>query len=179
MQIANTTEKFGLLTKSLHWIIFVLVIVEYFLVYRREYFPKGSLEKSQYMMLHKSFGLCVLLLALLMLISRYIGRRPLFPLNMRSIEIFFAKSIHFLLYALLLIQPISGILMSSFGGYPIPFFNWFKLPISLPTNKALGEFFYDIHVWTSYFIIAIVAIHILAALYHQYIKKDGVLKRML
>ena len=67
MALANTKKEFGTLTKLLHWTIFALFVVQYFLVYRREYFPKNSPEKIQYILLHKSFGLCVLFLAVLMI----------------------------------------------------------------------------------------------------------------
>lgn len=179
VQIINTTEKFGILTKSLHWLIFLLVVTEFFLVYRREYFPKGSLEKSQYMMLHKSFGVCILLLALLMLVSRYIGRHPRFPGRMTHFQVMLAKWTHFLLYAFLFIQPITGILMSTYAGYKVSVFNLFELPLHLPKHHGLSEIFESIHVFSSYFIIGLVALHIFAAFYHQFVEKDNVLKRML
>ncbi|MCS5711056.1 cytochrome b/b6 domain-containing protein [Candidatus Berkiella aquae] len=179
MSLHNTTEKFGSLTKLLHWAIFILFVVQYYLVYRREYFPKGSSEKMQYMMLHKTFGLCAIFLALMMLIWRYVGTRPNMPSNMSGLERVSAKLVHFLLYLAMLVMPITGILMSQFGQRPIPFFNWFSVPNLLSKNEALSGFFYNAHKISSYIVIGIVALHILAALFHHTVRKDTVLKRML
>lgn len=179
MTMQNTAEKFGSLTKLLHWSIFLLFIVEFYLVYRREYFPKDSAEKLQYIILHKSFGICVLILTLLMIVFHQLGTRPKMPTTMSLFEVLMAKTTHLLLYAVMLIQPITGIMMSSLGGYPISFFWLFDLPNFFQKNERLADVLYTTHVWSSYFIIGLVALHTLAALYHHFCKKDVVLKRML
>ena len=179
MGLKNTTASFGTLTKLTHWAIFILFVLQYFLVYRREYFPKDSPEKLQYILLHKSVGTLLLLLALFMILWRQMGQRPPFPSNMSKTEIFFAKLIHFLLYFSMLLMPIIGILMSQFGGRAVSFFGQFELPTLVAKNKALAGVMYDSHVILSYIIIAIVTLHALAALAHHFIKKDNVLKRML
>lgn len=179
MGFKNTPQKFGFLTKFLHWTIFLLFVLEFFLMYRREYFPDGSPEKSLYMMLHKSFGICVLLLALLMIISRQIGTRPAMPATMSHFEILSAKAMHFVLYLVMLSQPITGIAMSFLAGYPVSFFKLFDLPNYLEKNEGLAKIFDTVHVWSSYAIIALVAMHAIAGLHHHFIRKDDVLRRML
>src|SRR5207302_1478323 len=130
----NTPKQFGSLTKGLHWLIFILFVVEYFLVYRREYFPKESPEKLQYILLHKSIGVCLLLLALLLILWCYVGTRPSYSANMSRFESYVAKGTHFLLYVVMLLQPITGILMSSFGGRSVAVFGWFTLPTFVAKN---------------------------------------------
>jgi cytochrome b561 len=179
MALKNANDKFGSLTKLLHWTIFVLFIVQFYLVYRREYFPKESAEKLQYLLLHESIGVCLLLLALLMLVWRYAGTRPAMPMNMTPFEIFAAKSTHFLLYLLMLVQPITGISMSMLAGYKVGVFGWFNLPTLLAKNEHIGHYVYKTHVWCSYLIIALVSLHLLGSLYHHFIKRDKVLLRML
>ncbi len=177
MSLQNSTEKFGSLTKLLHWTIFILFVIQYFLVYRREYFPKDSPEKLQYILLHKSIGVVVLVLALLMIGWRYVGNRP--PIeSANACEKMLAKLTHFLLYAAMLIMPLSGIGMSLYAGYSVSVFGWFNLPLSVVKNEALGNILYTTHVWSSYVVIGLVALHILASLYHHFIRKDDVLKRM-
>ncbi len=177
MSLQNTPEKFGSLTKLLHWSIFILFVVQYYLVYRREYFPKGSAEKMQYMMLHKSFGVIILILAFVMLIWGRVGKRPSIPGN--AIEKFAAKAVHVLLYVSMFIMPISGILMSQFGGYPISLFGSFDMPVLFGKNEALGNFCFELHEISSFAIMGIVGVHVLAALFHHFVKKDNVLRRML
>jgi len=178
MPFQNTPEKFGSLTKFLHWNIAILFVIQYFLVYRREYFPNDTNEKLQYLLLHKSLGICVLVLAFTMLLWRKVGTRPLMPGSMTHIELLAAKWTHILLYIAMFIMPLSGILMSIFAGYPVSFFGLFELPM-ITKSEAIGMVFYKTHVVSSYFIIAIVVVHTAAALYHHYIKKDNVLQRML
>lgn len=178
MFLKNTKEQFCGLTKMLHWSLFLLFLLQYFLVYRREYFPQNAPEKLQYILLHKSSGLLILALGMLMLFWRHIGTRPAMPSNMKSWEIRLAKLTHGLLYIAMLLMPISGITMSSFGGYPVAFFQLFTLP-SVAKNKLYASLAHAIHVWASYIIIVIVSLHVLAALYHHFIKKDRVLTRML
>jgi len=179
MSLQNTPEKFGSLTKLLHWTIFILFMVQYFLVYRREYFPKTSPEKLQYMLLHKSFGVCVLALALTMLIWGRIGKRPAMPINMSGLEKFAAKSIHLLLYVVMFVMPITGMLMSQFAGYPVSVFGWFDMPSFFSKNESLAHFFKETHEISSFIIMGIVGIHVFAAFFHHYVRKDNVLTRML
>lgn len=179
MSLQNTPNKFGDLTKVLHWVIAALFVIQYYLVYRREYFPNDTNEKLQYLLLHKSLGLSVLVLAFAMLAWRRVGIRPSMPSSMSPLELTLARYMHIALYAAMLIMPISGILMSLFGGYPVSFFGLFELPKFDNKNETLGSLFYITHVWSSYAIIPLVAGHTTAALYHHYVKKDDVLKRML
>lgn len=179
MGLTNTANKFGSLTKILHWSIFLLFVVQYYLVYRREYFPKGSQEKLQYMLLHKSIGVCLLFLALAMIIWHHVGTRPMMPMNMSKFDIFVAKTVHFLLYVSMLVMPLSGIAMSMYGGRAIDFFGWFTIPLIVAKNETLSHNIFNVHVWSSYVVIGLVSLHVLAALYHHFVKKDAVLKRML
>ena len=179
MPLQNTPQKFGSLTKLLHWSIFILFVVQYFLVYRREFFPKTSPEKLQYMLLHKSFGVCVLALAFAMLICGRIGKRPEMPINMSRLEKFAAKAIHLLLYVCMFAMPITGMLMSQFAGYPVSVFGWFDMPSLFSKNEGLAGFFHEAHEVSSFVVMAIVGIHVLAAFFHHHVRKDNVLTRML
>ncbi len=179
MGLKNTSNRFGGITKLLHWTIFLLFIVEFFLAYRREFFPTGSPQKLQYILLHKSLGVCIFVLALIMILWRHVGTRPVMPLSMTPMEVFAAKSTHFLLYVIMLFQPVSGFLMSSFAGYAVAFFGLFTIPNYLTKNGELSKAFSVSHLWGSYLILALVSLHIIAAFFHQFIKRDTILKRML
>jgi cytochrome b561 len=98
---------------------------------------------------------------------------------MSPFEIILAKTTHFLLYAIMLIQPLTGITMSQLSGHTVSLFGWVSLPTLFSKNKYFGDIFYQAHVWGSYLIIGLVSLHVLAALYHHIIKKDMVLRRMM
>ena len=78
----------------------------------------------------------------------------------------------------MLIMPISGIAMSQLSGRTVKVFDWFAVPNFISINKPLAKQIYGLHVWSSYIIIGLVVVHILAAFYHHFIQKDDVLKRM-
>jgi superoxide oxidase len=176
MAFANNIKEFGTLTKILHWTIFGLFVVQYFLVYRREYFPKGSPEKLNYLLLHKSLGACVLGLAFVMILWRHVGVRPLM-MSKTPVETLFVKITHFLLYVGMLAFPLTGISMSMLGGREVSVFGLI-LPQFLPKNEAVGKIMYTSHVWISYIIIGLVSLHVVGALFHHLVRKDDVLKRM-
>ena len=178
MPLFNNKQQFGLFTKLLHWSIFLLMTAQFAIVYRRSYFPKDAPEKLQYILWHKSIGVIILYLAVLMLISRYIGHRPSFPKNMSSAHQKVAQLGHGCLYLVMFLMPIAGYLMSTFSGYTVSVFGWYDLPKLFAVNKPLASLFFDIHRFTSYAILALVAGHILSSLYHHIVLKDNVLKRM-
>ncbi|MFO1258724.1 MAG: cytochrome b [Gammaproteobacteria bacterium] len=179
MSLTNTTQKFGVITRLLHWSIFGIFVLQFFLVYRREYFPEDAPEKLQYILLHKSLGVVVLVLALFMIFWRHLGKRPAFVANMSRFEKKLAGSVHVLLYILMLAMPLTGIAMSMYSGYGVSVFGQFNLPMLVQKNKEIASIFYEMHVWISYAVIGIVGLHILGALIHHFIRKDETLKRMI
>lgn len=179
MNLFNQSNRYGFVNKLLHWAIFVLVVTEFSIIYWRESLPKGTELKNSLMFYHKSFGVIILCLTILMLLARHIGKRPSWGENMSVIEKMAAKFTHISLYIVLLAMPLSGITMSTLSGYPVPVFNWFSLPKLLAVNKELAGTFHSFHVYCSYFVIALASLHIFAAFYHHFVKKDQVLKRML
>lgn len=177
MQLTNSEERFGLFTKLLHWSIFLLFAVQYYLVYRREYFPKDMPEKLQYILLHKSLGVVVLTLGIIMLFWSHLGKHPKSP-KASKLKLIISKVVHLCLYLSMLVMPISGICMSVLSGRAVGVFDWFKIPLFLAENKALAEKIYYVHLYASYVVIGLVSLHVLGALYNHYIAKNNVLMRM-
>ena len=132
--------------------------------------PKGP-EKLQAAGMHKSFGLVVLALILLRLVWRLVNGTP-------AVQNLMAHAMHWVLYVLMFAQPLAGILMSQAAGYPVSFFGLFELPVLLDKDPTLAQFFRGAHgtVWIL-LVLALVG-HAGAALYHHFIMKDDVLKRM-
>ena len=86
---------------------------------------------------------------------------------------------HLLLYVLLFAMPLSGILMTWYGGRSIDMFGLFDLPSILATDRGQARFFNNLHtdvIWPA--ILVFTAIHILGALQHQFIKKDNIMSRI-
>jgi cytochrome b561 len=85
---------------------------------------------------------------------------------------------HALLYLLMLALPLIGVLMSNAAGRPILFWTLFTLPALIGPDPALAKTLKGAHEILADGILILVGLHVIAALYHQYILKDGTLQRM-
>ena len=74
---------------------------------------------------------------------------------------------------------ISGYILTTAGGKSINFFDFFHFPMWVEPIKTISGFFYDVHVFVSYCLIALIVVHVGAALKHHFIERDNILKRML
>src|SRR5262245_38190678 len=109
-----------------------------------------SPAKLNIYMLHKSFGILVLVLMIGRLSWRFISPRPDPLPTYKKWEDTLAKTVHFALYICLFIMPLDGWVMSSAGGFPATFFGLFSLPAVTAKNEQLFELTRNIHVYTAY-----------------------------
>jgi len=128
---------------------------------------------------HKELGVSVLMLAVLRAAWRLMRVIPAFPSSMPQWEKLAAHASHLALYGFMFMLPITGWLMSSAAGFPISFFGLFTLPTIIHSNKYLQSFFKTTHEYLAYALIALLCLHVLAALKHHFIDKDEILKRIL
>lgn len=84
---------------------------------------------------------------------------------------------HWTFYALLIGLPLGGYLMVNAGGYPVPFFAW-ELPMVIGKNEGLSSAIFYIHVGGAILLIALILLHVAAALRHEFVLKDNTLRRM-
>lgn len=175
--LKNTANSYGIVAKGFHWLLFLMLSFSIIAGNFLASMPKGP-EKLQAAGMHKSFGVVLLLLILARLAWRLINETPKDPDGTPAIQRLMAHAMHWVLYALMFAQPLSGILMSQAAGYPVSFFGLFELPVLLDKDTSLAQFFRSVHgtVW----ILLLVAVvgHAGAALHHHFIRKDAVLKQM-
>lgn len=173
----NTTNTYGVVAKSFHWLLFLMLTFSIVAGNFLASMPKGA-EKLQAAGMHKSFGAVILMLIMLRLVWRLINETPRLPDETTTGEAFIAKAMHWGLYALMFAQPLAGIMMSQAAGIPVSFFGLFEFPVFLDKNPELAKTFLSIHgtVWIL-LVIAVIG-HAGAALHHHFIKKDNVLKQM-
>lgn len=161
------TPHFTPLQIGLHWLTALLVLLIIALPYGNDLFFEALLGgKGAVFTLHKSLGLTVLALTVLRLSLR---RRAV------GASTFAAKAGHALLYLLLLMMPISGLL---FGGKPFSLF-WLVDVGPLPFSKGVREVAKEVHLIGQYVLFAMIIGHTCMALWHHYVRRDGVLKAML
>jgi cytochrome b561 len=177
----DTKEKFGIVTKLFHWVIALLVLAEVCLVYYTEWVLRPHSPIAGYLInnLHKPIGMTILGLAILYIIWRFSNTRPSFPSSMQPWEKISAKIVHRLLFLSILLMPLSGFMMSMLAGYPPNYFGLYQAPQFIQKNEAIAKLFFEIHGIVGNITIALIAIHLLAALKHHFINRDDVLTRML
>jgi cytochrome b561 len=128
---------------------------------------------------HKSFGMTVLMLAILRLLWRLGHRPPELPDHMTSLEQKLARATHIAFYVLLFAMPLTGWMMSSAKKYSVSWFGLFTWPNLIGKNEAAFDFLRATHDTMSVILFSIAVLHILAALKHHFWNKDNVLLRML
>lgn len=128
--------------------------------------------------LHRSFGFLILVLIVLRFVNRFAGGVPKTYAAGPAWQRIAARSVHDLLYLLLLVEPLLGWIATSAYGAPISVFWLFQLPAITAQNRDLSEALFEVHENLAWVIIALVAIHIGAALYHHFVLRDRVLVRM-
>ena len=180
MTARNTAHVWGWVAKAFHWLMFLLIVGAWFAVTQHEAYPKGSDERAAFMLVHKSIGLTVFFLIWWRLGWRLFGGALPTPDPAPQWQLKSATLLHWALYALMILMPLSGILMSQFGGRPVPWFGLFEIPAFLPENKALAGNIKNMHehVWWP-LLLGLSVAHVAAALWHHIVMKDKTLKRML
>jgi len=163
----------------MHWLIAVLIIAAFTLGLVMTDIPGLTPTKLKYYSWHKWMGITILALAALRLLWRLTTRPPAFPASMSQTQVKAAEAGHWLLYALMFAVPLSGYLYTTAAGVPVVYFGLFQIPSLFEASPALKEAFKPVHYWLNMLLAAVVAGHVLAALKHQFIDKDGLLKRML
>ena len=131
-----------------------------------------------YASVHKTIGLAILVLVLARIAYRFVNRPPTLPGSMAAWEKGLAHASHWLLYLVLIVMPVSGYIMSSAGKNPISILGLVNFP-KLPISKATGDIAKQIHLFTQYALYALVIGHVAAIVWHLWVRRDGILDRML
>jgi cytochrome b561 len=194
MAIANTRSRYGTVAMTLHWLIALAVLTNICLgLYHADFIPDNAppdMQKFafQIIQLHKSIGLTVLVLSIARLLWRLVNPIPPLPDGMSPALRVVAHATHFLLYVLIIAIPSSGwaLVSASRLGLPTPYFGifhwpnlWFLADLPGTSKHALHPYLAATHVYLAWSAIVLIPIHVLGALYHQFLRRDDVLKRMI
>ncbi|NIA71118.1 cytochrome b [Pelagibius litoralis] len=178
MRLTNTAERYGAVAQTLHWVTVALFAAIFALAWIQDGLPLSP-EKIRLINLHKSVGVTILVLAVLRLVWRWYSAPPVLPAGMAGWELQLAHASHVALYVVLLAQPTIGILHSAAANFPVVVFGLFTLPALIDPSEEVKVILGQAHYWLANAILALVAVHVLAALRHHFVVKDAVLKRML
>ena len=175
MSILNNRSKYGLLSRLFHWLTAAGLIIQiplgFYLVNLD--FDQTRVDIENY---HILLGLIIFYVTLIRLIIKLLTPTPVFKGSAFLGQKFIAKLNHLLLYLTLLTVTISGILKKLFNGESLVIF---LRKINLTYNYELSEQFYSIHILANYTLLGLITLHILAVLFHKFILKENILKRIL
>ena len=166
------------MAQTLHWLIVLLVLCQFVVGFYAKPLPVG-IERLKMLTLHKSVGITVFALVILRLLWRLYSPAPKLPAGMKSFERFGAHASHFMLYALLLVLPVLGWLTSNASNLTVRWFFTFNLPNLTSADPWLAKLTKNLHDLGAWLLLALVCLHIAAAFWHELVRKDGVLRRML
>ena len=174
----STPTRYGAVAQTFHWVVAALIVIQFVLAYTADDLPLG-VHKLALLARHKSFGMTVLMLAILRLLWRLKNPPPELPTGMTPLERMLARATHVAFYVLLFAMPITGWLMSSAKNYSVSWFGLFTWPNLIGKNEAQFDFLRSTHHLLSDALFVIAVLHVLAALKHHFWNKDDVLLRML
>lgn len=178
MALRNTKDSWGSLAKFFHWAIAILIIAMLLIGLSFSFIDSRSV-KSSLMVIHKSTGVCLLILVVLRLLWRWVNPVPKLPASTPQWQQKSAHLSHWLFYIALIVMPLAGLFTSASKGYGVNFFWLFSFKVPFPKSDLLHEIFENMHLIFAWIIVALMIIHILGALRHHMINKDHVLKRMM
>ena len=170
--------RYSAVAQGFHWLIAALIVVQFTLGWTAGNLPIGA-RKLARLDWHKSFGMTILMLAVLRLLWRLFHRPPELPAGMTAIERQLARATHVLFYVLLFVMPLTGWVMSSAKNFSVSWFHQFTWPNLIGPNERAFDLLRTTHDTLSWLLFALASLHILAALKHHFWHKDDVLKRML
>ncbi len=179
MEVSNPrpSERYTGVAQLLHWVIAALFVVQFGLAWYMEALPNTP-HKVEMFNLHKSFGLTILALAVIRLAWRLRHAAPAPPGHMARWERIASHASHILLYAILFLQPLTGLALSLFSRFPTVVF----YSVTIPPIAHVGwlkDATTAAHWYGSWIILGLIGVHVAAAVRHHFFLRDEVLLRML
>ncbi len=176
--LTRALDRYHHVSQWLHWITAVLVLAILPIAWVMVSLPKDSPSVGTLVMIHKSLGVTIFVLAVFRIFWRALHPAPPLPWSMETWETISAKLSHFLLYFILLAMPVSGYILSAASNHPVNYFNLFTLPL-LPEDKPLAKTAVAVHLAMQWAVYALIILHVLGTAWHIVVKRDGALNRML
>ncbi|SEM21160.1 cytochrome b561 [Pseudoxanthomonas sp. GM95] len=173
-----TSARYSRGVRVFHWLTVLLIAGAYVTVNVRTLLEKGTPERTLVMQSHFLFGLAVLLVALPRIVSRLGSKAP--PIQPPPPDWMHRAGhlTHGLLYAFIIVQPLLGLVAGLVeGGVGLP--GGLRIPELFGPDKALSHDLKAIHVWLGTAFYYVIGLHILAALFHLWVRRDNTLQRML
>ena len=172
--IKNNISQYGIIAKIFHWATFLFLIVQIpfgFYISGLEF----SMEKANFENYHSLSGIVIFYLILGRLIWKFLNPAPE-SWDKNKLRKIIAKTNYFLMYSFIIIIVVSGVLKKFYTEEPVNLLI-FKIQSS-KTVFELSDFFYSLHEISNFILIALVSLHVTAALYHHIFLKQKIIKKI-
>ena len=177
-ELAAPLESYDRVLKAVHWSTLLLIAAAYIAIWGS--YAVATKEQEAFLtQLHRSLGVTVFVLTLFRLGWRWHARIPSLPADLPAIQKVAARVAEYVLYALLLAQPVLGILYINGRGRRVDFFFLGELPPIVGPDKVLAKQAVAAHDIVAYVLLTLIALHAAAALFHHFVRRDDVLNAML
>jgi cytochrome b561 len=176
MANAFAAQKYDPFARLLHWLVVLLLCAQYIVGWtmpdvHRDTQPVGLIA------IHLGLGVSIVAVVLVRVVWRFLRKEP-GAVEGTAATRAIAYLTHGLLYLLLIVQPLMGWANASSRGWPIELAG-VKLPALSPAGSSLGHALGDVHGLLAWVMLGLIGLHVLGALYHQIVLRDGVLRRMM
>ena len=179
----NSTGGYGALTKLFHWLIALLFAMQYVSAAIMLRTPAEAttlgLEQATYYNWHKSLGLVALLVTVARLVNRRAGALPPWAPTLTALEQMIIHRAEQLLYAAMLVMPLSGFLYVMAGGYGVRLFGVYDLPNPVGAAPMVAAVAHLVHVASAILLVLPLGTHLGLVLGHHFGLKDRLIARML
>ena len=181
MRLGNTSQSWGLVARGLHWLVALLIVGQFATGWLSE---TASDRDTSFTLIrnHYQFGILLIGLILMRVLWRLANRAPGPLPGEPTWRERTARGVHILIYVLLMLLPVTGYIiwihmkadMSVFGLFSAP--RLFTPPVEDETLRA-GAWY--VHYFAGWTLVGLIALHVLAALWHQFVRRNGLLRRMI
>ena len=184
MPMRNTASEYGLVTKSLHWIIFVIMAAQLLVGYLLtriddDYYESiPGVSEDRLFGVHMSLGATVLLLALFRLAWRVLTPLPAWAATLSPFERRYEHRVEQVLYLLMFAIPLSGMLAAMADGEALVFYGVFHVPELISEDSDLDDLTLGLHIASHVAFFIAFALHVGLVLKHQFVNRDRLLNRM-
>ena len=171
--------RYGRVTVALHWLTLLLVVGQFTTAWLLSQTGDDGDAAANLLTIHRTMGLVTWCVVAARLARRTrFAHKPPFPASMSRPQQLAATLNEYALYALLLLQPLTGLGDTIFRGRPFNFMIW-RLPALLHADKPVFHTLHALHEWGAIALLVLIGVHAAAALLHGVVLRDGVLQRML
>jgi cytochrome b561 len=168
---------YGKFAKALHWLIAAILAAQFAIGWLMPHVKRG-MQPGLGMQVHISIGLVVLVLIVVRLLWRVTHPVPPEP-ELPRWQHMASEAVHWTLYLLAFVTTLSGWFFASARGWSLAFFGLFPLPALVSEGSRVGRSIGEIHESVVWVLLAVIAVHVAAALVHAFVYRDRVMQRML